>query len=232
MGRAAATATAAALLERRGRRRRSRSTRSAALVREGGDAALLAPDQTLRRARGADAQRLRVDPADAAAALAAIDPELRAALETAAANIRAVAEAQLRRGAHGRAAPGPLGAPARSAGRRRRALRAGRPRRLPLERPDDRAARPGRRGRADRPGDAARARRPRPPGDARRRGALRDRGDLRDRRRPGDLRARLRDRDDRAGRRDRRPRQRLGPGGQAGGLRGRSGSTRSPGRRS
>jgi histidinol dehydrogenase len=64
------------------------------LVREGGDAALLAltrrydaPDGTI--------ERLRVEPAEGAAALAAIDAELRAALETAAANIRAVAAAQL-----------------------------------------------------------------------------------------------------------------------------------------
>ncbi len=40
-------------------------------------------------------ETVRVDPAEAAAALAALDPELRAALETAAVNIRAVAEAQL-----------------------------------------------------------------------------------------------------------------------------------------
>ena len=39
------------------------------------------------------------------------------------------------------------------------------------------------------------------------------------RRRPGDRRARLRHRDDRAGRQDHRPRQRLGGGGQAPGLR-------------
>jgi histidinol dehydrogenase len=64
------------------------------LVREGGDAALLA---LTRRYDAPDAtiEQLRVDPAEAAAALAAIDAELRAALETAAANIRAVAAAQL-----------------------------------------------------------------------------------------------------------------------------------------
>jgi histidinol dehydrogenase len=64
------------------------------LVREGGDAALLA---LTRRYDVTDGQidRIRVDPADAGAALAALDPKLREALETAAANIRAVAEAQL-----------------------------------------------------------------------------------------------------------------------------------------
>jgi histidinol dehydrogenase len=66
-----------------------------ALVREGGDAALLA---LTKRYDAPDAQMetVRVDPAEASAALAALDPELRAALETAAVNIRAVAEAQLR----------------------------------------------------------------------------------------------------------------------------------------
>jgi histidinol dehydrogenase len=65
-----------------------------ALVREGGDAALLA---LTKRYDAPDAQieTVRVDPAEAVAALAALDPELRAALETAAVNIRAVAEAQL-----------------------------------------------------------------------------------------------------------------------------------------
>ena len=64
------------------------------LVREGGDAALLALTKRYD-APDAEVTRLRVDPADAAAALAAIDDELRAALETAAANIRAVAAAQI-----------------------------------------------------------------------------------------------------------------------------------------
>jgi histidinol dehydrogenase len=65
-----------------------------ALVREGGDAALLA---LTKRYDAPDAQMetVRVDSAEAAGALAALDPELRAALETAAVNIRAVAEAQL-----------------------------------------------------------------------------------------------------------------------------------------
>ena len=68
-----------------------------ALVREGGDAALLA---LTKRYDAPDAQMetVRVDPAEAAAALAALDPELRAALETAGANIRTVAEAQLGEG--------------------------------------------------------------------------------------------------------------------------------------
>jgi histidinol dehydrogenase len=64
------------------------------LVREGGDAALLALTKRYD-APEAEVTELRVDPAEAAAALAAIDAELRAALETAAANIRTVAAAQL-----------------------------------------------------------------------------------------------------------------------------------------
>jgi histidinol dehydrogenase len=63
------------------------------LVREGGDAALLALTKRYD-APEAEIESLRVDPADAAAALAAVEPELREALETAAANIRAVAAAQ------------------------------------------------------------------------------------------------------------------------------------------
>jgi histidinol dehydrogenase len=64
------------------------------LVREGGDAALLA---LTRRYDVTDGKidRIRVDPAHAAAALAALDPALREALETAAANIGAVAAVQL-----------------------------------------------------------------------------------------------------------------------------------------
>ncbi|HEX4751402.1 MAG TPA: histidinol dehydrogenase [Solirubrobacterales bacterium] len=64
------------------------------LVREGGDAALLALTKRYD-APAAEIEGLRVDPAEAAAALAAIDPTLREALETAAANIGAVAAAQL-----------------------------------------------------------------------------------------------------------------------------------------
>lgn len=64
------------------------------LVREGGDAALLALTRRYDVTDG-EIDRIRVDPADAVAALAALDPKLREALETAGANIRAVAEAQL-----------------------------------------------------------------------------------------------------------------------------------------
>jgi histidinol dehydrogenase len=64
------------------------------LVREGGDAALLALTKRYDAPEG-EISGLRVDPEEAAAALAAIDPDLREALETAAANIRAVAAAQL-----------------------------------------------------------------------------------------------------------------------------------------
>jgi histidinol dehydrogenase len=64
------------------------------LVREGGDAALLALTKRYD-APEAEVTRLRVEPREAAAALAAIDGELRGALETAAANIGAVAAAQI-----------------------------------------------------------------------------------------------------------------------------------------
>ncbi len=64
------------------------------LVREGGDAALLALTKRYD-APDAEITRLRVEPEEAAAALNAIDGGLREALETAAANIRAVAAAQL-----------------------------------------------------------------------------------------------------------------------------------------
>ncbi|MBS1679044.1 MAG: histidinol dehydrogenase [Actinobacteria bacterium] len=64
------------------------------LVREGGDAALLALTRRYDVSDG-EISSLRVEPAEAAAALAAIDGGLREALETAAANIRAVAAAQL-----------------------------------------------------------------------------------------------------------------------------------------
>jgi histidinol dehydrogenase len=63
-------------------------------VRERGDAAVL--DLTARfDATDAAPQALRVDPARAGEALASIDPALREALETAAANVRVVAEAQV-----------------------------------------------------------------------------------------------------------------------------------------
>jgi histidinol dehydrogenase len=64
------------------------------LVREGGDAALLALTKRYDAPEG-EISGLRVEPSEAATALAAIDGGLREALETAAANIRAVAEAQL-----------------------------------------------------------------------------------------------------------------------------------------
>jgi histidinol dehydrogenase len=64
------------------------------LVREGGDAALLALTKRYDAPDG-EVASLRVEPAEAAAALTAIDGELRDALETAAANIAAVAAAQI-----------------------------------------------------------------------------------------------------------------------------------------
>jgi histidinol dehydrogenase len=64
------------------------------LVREGGDAALLALTRRYDVTDG-EIDKIRVDPADAAAALAGLEAPLREALETAAANIQTVAEAQL-----------------------------------------------------------------------------------------------------------------------------------------
>jgi histidinol dehydrogenase len=63
-------------------------------IRRGGDEAVLELT-SLYDAPGAALEGLRVDPADTEAALAVVEPELRAAMEAAAANIRAVAEAQL-----------------------------------------------------------------------------------------------------------------------------------------
>ena len=66
-------------------------------VREGGDAAVL---RLTARFDATEAPRdsLRVDPGEAKEALAALDASLREAIETAAANVRAVAEAQLEPG--------------------------------------------------------------------------------------------------------------------------------------
>ncbi|MFL5897219.1 MAG: histidinol dehydrogenase [Solirubrobacterales bacterium] len=63
-------------------------------VREEGDEAVLRLTAKFD-APGVTLQSLRVDPADAEAALAVLEPQLRAALDAAAANIRQVAEAQL-----------------------------------------------------------------------------------------------------------------------------------------
>src|SRR3954468_1958883 len=64
------------------------------LVREGGDRAML--ELTARfDAPQNPPEKLRVAPAAAATALEGLDQDLRRALETAAANIRTVAEAQL-----------------------------------------------------------------------------------------------------------------------------------------
>jgi len=66
----------------------------AAEIRSGGDEAVLRLTSRFD-APGAALEGLRVDPADAEAALAVVEPELRAAMEAAAANIRQVAEAQI-----------------------------------------------------------------------------------------------------------------------------------------
>src|SRR3954451_9084204 len=64
------------------------------LVRQGGDSAIL--ELTARfDAPENPPEELRVDPAVARAALEGLDPKLRLALDTAAANIHTVAEAQL-----------------------------------------------------------------------------------------------------------------------------------------
>jgi histidinol dehydrogenase len=63
-------------------------------VREDGDAAVLRLTARFDATERAP-DSLRVDPASAAAALAALEPALRKAMEVAAANVRAVAEAQL-----------------------------------------------------------------------------------------------------------------------------------------
>jgi histidinol dehydrogenase len=64
------------------------------LVREGGDAALLALTRRYDVTDG-EIEAIQVDPAEAVAALAGLAAPLREALETAAANVRTVAEAQL-----------------------------------------------------------------------------------------------------------------------------------------
>ena len=105
-----------------------------------------------------------------------------------------------------------------AAGRRGRALRPGRHRRLSLFGVDERHPGEGGRGRAaghDRADPARRAE----PARSRRRPDGRDRRDISGRRRAGDRGARLWHGDDRAGRQDRRPGKRLCRGGQAAGLR-------------
>lgn len=63
-------------------------------VREGGDEAVLRLTERFD-APGIALDSLRVDPGEAASALVDLDPELRAAMEAASANIRRVAEAQV-----------------------------------------------------------------------------------------------------------------------------------------
>ena len=110
-------------------------------------------------------------------------------------------------------------AAALAAGSPRRAVRAGRQGRLPLERRHERRARPGRRCLGDRAriAAAARARRAGAPGDPRRRATARRRRGLRHGRCRRDRRVRLRGREPRArsGRRGHRPGQQLRRGGQA-----------------
>ena len=160
---------------------------------------------------------LRVDPARPQRRCAALEPELREALELAAANIRAVAEAQLgaepQRGRAARRASGdgPRGRRSAPPASTRPGGRAAYPSSVLMCAIPARVAGVERIALASPPGAGRQAQ----PAGPRRGGALRGRRDLRDGRGPGDLRARLRHRDDRRGRRHRRPRQRLGAGGQA-----------------
>ena len=166
-----AEAVAEILAEVRGARRRRRAATS--------------PSASTRRSWRPS--ELRVDPRELEAAVGVLEPAVLDGLRTAIANVRAVAEAQLREPVDGRACPRasacevaevPVGARGR--------LRARRPRALPVDGRHVRRHGAGRGRGADRRLRPARARRARPPGDPGRLRALRgDRG-LPDGRRPGD----------------------------------------------
>ena len=159
-----------------------------------------------------------------AAALEALDPAVRAGLETAIANVRAVAEAGLDERGRGDAARGPDRAPARGPGAPRGRLRARRPAPVPVVGRHGR--RHGPRGRRRR-GRRGRARPPDPP---RRRRAVRGRRGLPHGRRAGDRRAGVRHRDDPARRRHRRTRAACGCRRPSARSRASSASTASPAR--
>ena len=180
-----------------------------ASVEEGGDDALLMHERRF----GGGEEPLRVPDDELRAALDALDPAVRDGLETARANVRAVAEAGLGADAEVTLPAGPARAGARAAGAPRGGLCARRAAPVSVLGRDGRGDGPrGRRG-------GTRGRRAGAPGDPRRVRALRRRRGLPHGRRAGDRRARLRHRDDPAGRRDRRPRQPLRAGGQAPALR-------------
>ena len=182
-----------------------------ASVREGGDAALLDARAALRRRR----RRRCACPRDELdAALDALDPDVRAGLELALANVRA--RRARRASGEDRDVALPQGQrvrlrelPGRAAPRSTRPAAARRTRRsVVMGVVTARAAGVAR----------GRRRRARAPGDPRRLRAVRRRRGLPHGRRPGDRRARLRDGDDPARRRDRRPGQPVRAGGQAPGL--------------
>ena len=182
-------------------------------ARRGGD------DGAAASTRRASRRRRRARPAAAerraprsTIALDGARPAVRAGLEVAIANVRAVAEAGLdedrarhaARGADGHAARG-----ARAPGRR-----STRPAAATRIRPRSSWARSRRAPPASTRSTSAAAPHPSILAAAR---AVRGRRRLPRHRRAGDRRARLRHRDDPAGRRDRRPGQPVGPGGQAAG---------------
>ena len=129
------------------------------MVFERGDEAVLELTAPLRRDR--DAPGLAAGAGvRGAQALERLEPSLRESMEVAAANIRSVAEAQIDSDAAGREpSPGPDRHDPRDPRRGGRGLRAGRPRRLPVQRPDVRDPGPCRGRRAGRARDAAGPRR-------------------------------------------------------------------------
>ena len=223
-------AAAGARADARGRRRSGRP-RSSSGSASGGDAAVRELAEQLGEAA---AERLRGRPGgDRGRAAACSSPRCARRLRVAAANVAAVARAELellRAPATAELQQGQRVEVAQRTGGGGRRLRARRPGRLPVVGPD--VLPPGQGGRASH-GSRSR-RRPAPAGrpsaaGARRLRPGRRRRGLRDRRRPGDRRARLRHREHRRGRRDRRPRQPLRHRGQAPGLRAGRHRRRSPG---
>ena len=141
------------------------------------------------------------------ASVGVLEPDVLDGLRTAIANVRAVAQAQLRRARDGRA---PGGHTRSRSSERARApggdLRAGRAGAVPVDGRHGRRHRARRGRRADRRVRAARAGRSRAPGDPRRLRPLRGHRGVPDGRRAGDRRARVRHGVRRRGRRDRRTR--------------------------
>ena len=173
--------------DRRGRARRA-ATRSS-------------PSWSQRFDGGAGEPAARRASTELEAALAALDPAVRAGLEVAIANVRTVAEAGVSDGDRGHPAAGPARLRARDAGAPGGDLRPRRPGAVPEH------GRDGRRHGARRGGRGGRGLRAlRRPRDPRRVRAVRRRRGVAHGRRARGRRARLRHRDDRARRRDRRAR--------------------------